>query len=75
MSNGKTILMLPLKGISGIDIDGQPFYGEEEDKILFDTLKDNINRNVVEIVEMDYDINDIHFAHEAAQKLIDLIEN
>lgn len=75
LSNGKTILMLPLKGISGIDIDGQPFYGEEEDKILFDTLKDNINRNVVEIVEMDYDINDIHFAHEAAQKLIDLIEN
>ena len=75
LSNGKTILMLPLKGISGIDIDGQPFYGEEEDKILFDTLKDNINRNVVEIVEMDYVINDIHFAHEAAQKLIDLIEN
>ena len=75
LSNGKTILMLPLKGISGIDIDGQPFYGEEEDKILFDTLRDNINRNVVDIVEMDYDINDIYFAHEAAQKLIDLIEN
>ena len=26
MSNGKTILMLPLKGVSGIDAENQPFY-------------------------------------------------
>lgn len=75
MSKGKTILMLPLKGVSGIDAKEQPFYGEEEDKKLFDTLKENINQDVVTIEEMDCNINDIQFAHKAAQNLIDLMEH
>lgn len=75
MSKGKTILMLPLKGVSGIDAKDQPFYGEEEDKKLFDTLRELINKDVVTIQEMDCNINDIEFAQRAAQNLIDLIEN
>lgn len=75
MAKGKTILMLPLKGVSGIDAKDQPFYGEEEDKKLFDTLRKLINKDVVTIQEMDCNINDIEFAQRAAQNLIDLIEN
>lgn len=75
MAKGKTILMLPLKGVSGIDAKDQPFYGEEEDKKLFDTLRELINKDVVTIQEMDCNINDIEFAQRAAQNLIDLIEN
>ncbi len=75
MSKGKTILMLPLKGVSGIDAKDQPFYGEEEDKKLFDTLRELINKDVVTIQEMDCNINDIEFAQRAAQNLIDLMEN
>lgn len=73
MSKGKTILMLPLKGVSGIDAKDQPFYGEEEDKKLFDTLKELTNKDVVAIQEMNCNINDIEFAQRAAQNLIDLM--
>lgn len=73
MSKGKTILMLPLKGVSGIDAKDQPFYGEEEDKKLFDTLKELTNKDVVTIQEMNCNINDIEFAQRAAQNLIDLM--
>ena len=71
MSKGKTILMLPLKGVSGIDAKDQPFYGEEEDKKLFDTLKELTNKDVVTIQEINCNINDIEFAQRAAQNLID----
>lgn len=74
MSKGQTILMLPLKGVSGIDAKDQPFYGEEEDKKLFDTLKELTNKDVVTIQEINCNINDIEFAQRAAQNLIDLME-
>lgn len=74
MAKDKTVLMLPLKGVSAIDMENQPFYGKEEDEKLFDTLKTYVNKDVVEIVEIDCNINDIEFAKEAAQRLIDLME-
>lgn len=73
MSKGKTALFLPLKGVSAIDVEGQAFYGVEEDKMLFDTLRNGINKNIIEIIEMDNAINDKEFAEAAAQKLIDLM--
>lgn len=74
MATGKTALFLPLKGVSMIDAEGQPFYGPDEDAALFDTLKNSVNKNVVEIIEMDTTINDVEFAEAAAQKLIDFIQ-
>lgn len=74
MSVGKAALFLPLKGVSMIDAEGQPFYGPEEDKKLFDILRENVNPKIVEIVEMDNLINDQVFAEAAAQKLIDFME-
>ena len=73
MANGATVLMLPLKGVSGIDAEGQPFYGPEEDKALFDTLRNDVDKSKVEIVEVDQHINDPAFAKAAAQKLVDLM--
>lgn len=70
-----TALMLPLKGVSLLDVEGQVFYGPEEDKVLFDTLRENINKNVVELIELDYDINDKNFAIAAAKKLLELMKN
>ena len=73
MASGKTALFLPLKGVSLIDAPDQPFYGPEEDSALFDTLKNNINQDVIELIEIDTNINDRFFAEAAAQKLIDLM--
>ena len=74
MALENTVLMIPKKGVSAIDAEGQPFYGAEEDKMLFDTIKTNLNNPVVEVIEMDNLINDQIFAETAAQKLIDMIE-
>lgn len=73
-SESPTTLMLPLRGVSMIDSEGQPFYGPEEDAMLFNTLRGLVNRDKVEVIEMDHYINDEIFAVAAAQKLIDLME-
>ena len=72
-ATGKTTLILPLKGVSMIDVEGQPFYDAEADKALFDTLRTELEGTNVEIVELDTDINDKEFAIAAAKKLISLL--
>ena len=69
-----TVLMLPLRGVSAIDGDGQPFDGPEEDKALFDTLRKNIGKNV-ELIEVDANINDDEFSLAAAKKLVSLMQS
>lgn len=66
-------LLLPLKGVSMIDADGQPFEGKEEDKVLFELLKAQITNPKVKITELDNNINDKEFAIAAADKLIALM--
>ena len=64
-------VMLPLKGISVICQEGQPFYDAEADKALFDSIKENCKKD---ITEMDTDINSKDFAEACAHKLLELIE-
>lgn len=73
-SKGPTTLMIPLKGLSAIDKESQPFYGPKEDEKLFVSLREAIDRDVVELVEMENNINDREFAEAAAQRLIDLMD-
>ncbi|MCR5576626.1 MAG: Tm-1-like ATP-binding domain-containing protein [Oscillospiraceae bacterium] len=72
MAAGKTVLMLPLKGVSAIDVEGAPFYDAEADAVLFDTLRKGVKESV-ELIELDTDINDPAFAVAAAKKLIELL--
>lgn len=74
LCRAKAALLLPLKGVSMIDAPGQPFYGPEEDAMLFTTLKENITNPLVEVVEIDAHINDSEFSSAAAKKLLELIE-
>ena len=73
MCTAKAALLLPLQGVSMIDSPGQPFYGPEEDAMLFTTLKENITNPLVEIIEINANINDVEFSIAAAQKLIELV--
>ncbi len=75
MATGKTAVMLPLKGVSAIDAPGQPFFGPDEDNVIFDIIRRELNQETAELIEMDYNINDKEFAEAAAQKLIDLMED
>lgn len=73
-TTGKTAVYLPLKGVSLIDTAGQVFYGPQEDQMLFTTLKNNLNLDLVEVQELDMEINDPEFALAMAKKLVAMIE-
>ena len=64
-------VLLPLKGISVICQEGQPFYDAEADKALFDAIRSKCTKD---IIEMDNDINSKEFAETCALKLLELIE-
>ncbi|NLN98576.1 MAG: UPF0261 family protein [Eubacteriaceae bacterium] len=74
MATGPTALMIPLKGLSGIDIEGGPFHGPKEDAALFRAVREAITNEKVEIYEIDAHINDKEFALKAAQTLVAFME-
>jgi uncharacterized protein (UPF0261 family) len=72
-AKGPTVLMIPKKGVSAIDVEGKPFYDAEADEALFAALRKNITPNVT-LVELDADINSDAFAIEAAHRLLALVK-
>ncbi|GAA0410348.1 Tm-1-like ATP-binding domain-containing protein [Paenibacillus motobuensis] len=74
MSEGPTALMIPLKGVSMLDAEGGPFSGAAEDEMLFNMLRQHIDRSKVEFIELDANINDQVFAVAAAKKLVELMD-
>jgi uncharacterized protein (UPF0261 family) len=72
-ARGPTAILLPLRGISAIDAEGQPFWWPEADRALFDSIR--LWRSPsVELVELDLHINDPAFAAAAASKLQELMQ-
>lgn len=68
-----TVLMLPLKGVSKIDREGEPFFDPDADKALFDSLKTHANDSVI-IKEFDLHINDPAFAEAVAEQMINFLK-
>lgn len=65
-----TVVLLPLKGISVISQEGEPFYDKEADMALFNAIKQNFKG---ELVELNCAINDEEFATAAAKTLLEII--
>jgi uncharacterized protein (UPF0261 family) len=68
-ATGLTTLMLPLRGVSALDREGQPFRDEAADAALFDALRRNVGANV-QWMELDLHINDEPFADAIAETLL-----
>jgi uncharacterized protein (UPF0261 family) len=66
-ATGPTALFVPLRGVSMIDADEQPFHDAEADAALFEELRGV--GDGVELVELDMHINDPEFAHAMVDKL------
>jgi uncharacterized protein (UPF0261 family) len=71
-AHGPTALFVPLKGVSMIDVEGQPFYDADADAALFAALRETL-ADSVEVHEVDTDINDPEFAVAMADRLHELI--
>lgn len=68
-ATGPVSLFLPLRGVSMIDVEGQPFHDPDADAALFAALREGIDRDRVELVELDCDVNDPAFADAMVEKL------
>lgn len=68
-SRGPTALLLPLRGVSALDAEGQPFWWPEADQALFQSIRNWISADV-ELIELDLHINDARFGEAAARHLL-----
>jgi uncharacterized protein (UPF0261 family) len=68
-ATGPTSLFVPLGGVSMIDAEGQPFHDPEADAALFDALREGFEGSSVELVELEYNVNDEEFADAMVDKL------
>lgn len=72
-SSGPTALFIPLGGVSMIDAPDMPFHDPAADEALFQALREHVDTNRVEVIEMENHINDPAFAIAMAEKLLDML--
>ena len=72
---GPATLFVPLKGVSMIDAEGQPFHSPEADQALFRAVRDNLDTDKVELIEMNLNINDLDFAVAVANRLLRMLSS
>src|SRR5438132_1258384 len=71
-AKGPAALFVPLKGVSMIDVEGQPFHDAAADEALRAGLRETLDGRV-EVHILDTDINDPAFATAMADRLHELI--
>jgi len=71
-SRGPVAVLVPRRGVSALDAEGQPFWWPEADRALFDSLRLWLAPNV-KLVELDLHINDPAFAAAAVATLGELM--
>ena len=70
-AKGPIAFLLPLKGISILDGDGELFCDREADQALFQAIRENV-REGIPVHELDANINDPEFATRAVELLLEM---
>jgi uncharacterized protein (UPF0261 family) len=71
-ATGPVTLFVPLRGVSAIATEGQPFHDPEADEALFGALREHLEPSV-DLRELDTDVNDPAFADALANRLHELV--
>ncbi|MEU2349845.1 Tm-1-like ATP-binding domain-containing protein [Modestobacter sp. NPDC049651] len=72
-ATGPAEVLLPVGGVSGIDVPGGPFADAHADEALFTSVRDGLAGTGVPVTEFDGAINDPGFGRLAAERLHALI--
>jgi uncharacterized protein (UPF0261 family) len=72
-ASGPVAILIPLRGVSILDGDGQPFCDREADQAMFTTLRQHLRPEIC-YIEVDANINDHVFAEKAVELMLKLIE-
>jgi len=71
-ATGPTVVVLPMRGVSAIDAEGQPFYDPHANRALFTSLRSHLDPRI-RVVEVDAHINDPSFAEAVSTEMLDLL--
>jgi uncharacterized protein (UPF0261 family) len=69
---GPVTFCMPLRGVSAIDLPGEPFYSPEADRNYFNALKANLDPRI-RLIEVDANLNDEGFARQVAASLLEMM--
>jgi uncharacterized protein (UPF0261 family) len=72
-AKGPVAFLIPLRGVSMLDGDGQPFCDRAADQAMFDAIKKNV-KSGIPVVEVDMNINDPRFSAKAVELMLELIQ-
>jgi uncharacterized protein (UPF0261 family) len=71
-ATGPVAFLVPKRGVSMLDADGQMFCDREADQAMIDGIKANL-KPTIPFVEVDLNINDAAFAAKAVSMMLELI--
>ena len=71
---GPVTVFVPLRGVSAIAVEGQPFHDPEADDALIGALRESLDPSV-DLRELDLDVNDPAFAEAMADRLHELVQS
>src|SRR5262249_48888490 len=71
-AQGPTAVLVPMRGVSAIDAEGQPFWWPQADAALFQSLRSWMSPHV-RLIELDLHINDPAFAAAAVGILLEMM--
>lgn len=72
-ATGPVRFLIPLRGFSSLDIQGNPFYDPIGDRAFIDSLKSSL-KEAIRVKEIDVHINDEEFARAVADEFLDTIK-
>ncbi len=73
-AKGPVAVLVPLKGFSQIDLEGQPFHWPETIQAFITALNADL-RPGIPVYELEYDINAPEFSNQVADTLLAMLEN
>ena len=71
-AKGPVSFLIPLKGVSILDGDGERFCDREADRACFDAVKKNVKPGI-RVVEVDHNINDPEFSAQAVEMMLEMM--
>jgi len=71
-AKGPVAFLIPLRGVSILDGDGQPFCDRQADSAMFEAIRRGL-RKEIPVVEMDLNINEPRFAAKAVEMILSLV--
>lgn len=71
-ARGPTSIVLPSRGLSALDREGQPFLWPEADRALFQSIRNWVSPDVL-VDELDMQVNDPQFARAVVERLLSFL--